>query len=149
VKDMQPNMVFTPVPMRFLDFVWPTVEPLLKPATDISHEKYSVGDIYKGILDGTYVLWVVVDQDDTVLAAVTSRIVQYPGPRKAMILDWVGGSRMSEWMPSSHRVMVEYARENGCTHLEASGRAAWGRYMARYGWKPDHVAYKMELSNGS
>lgn len=148
MKDTQSNLIFTPVPIDFVGLVWPEVEPLLKPATDASNGKYSVDGIYTGILDGTYVLWLVVDQDDKIIAAGTSRLVYYSEQRKAMSLDWIGGSRISEWMPNVHRAMVDYARDNGCTHLEGYGRAAWGRYMAKYGWEPDHIAYKMELSNG-
>lgn len=148
MRDVATSLIFTPVPKDFLGLVWSDVEPLLKPAVETSHGKYSVGDIYAGLMDDTYVLWVVLDEEDQVIAAVTSRIAQYPGPRKALVLDWVGGSRMAEWMPSSHPIMVAYARDNECTHLEGFGREAWGRYMAQYGWQPDYTAYRMELNNG-
>jgi hypothetical protein len=148
MKDVGSGLVFTHVPLDFVGHVWASVEPMFKPVTDASNGKYSVSDIYTGILDGTYVLWIVVDQDDSIVAAGTSRLVQYPAGRKAMSLDWIGGSRMSEWMPMVHSVMADYARASGCASLEGYGRKAWGKYMAKYGWEPDHIAYKMELNDG-
>ena len=46
--------------------------------------------------NNVYVLWVVMDDDDT-LVGYTSRIIQYPR-RKGMALDWIGGSKMSKWL---------------------------------------------------
>jgi hypothetical protein len=41
--------------------------------------------------------------------------------------------------------MEAYARDNGCTHLEGYGRKAWGRWLQKYGWEPEYIAYRMEL----
>jgi hypothetical protein len=55
---------------------------------------------------------------------------------------------MAEWLPQAQRVMSKYAKDNRCTHLEGFGRKAWGRWLAKYGWKPEYIAYRMELSDG-
>jgi len=146
VKDMTDTLVCTPVPKKFLDAVWPDIVRVLEKSVATSSGKYGMADIYDGILKDDYVLWVVLDQDE-VVAALTTRILGYPGKR-GMAMDWLGGSRMSEWLPSVQRVMNSYARDNGCTHLEAYGRKAWGRWLAKYGWEPEYIAYRMELSDG-
>ena len=129
MKDMTDTLVCTPVPKKFLDAVWPDIVRVLEKSVATSNGKYDMADIYNGIIEDDYVLWVVLDQDE-------------------VVADWLGGSRMSEWLPSVQRVMNSYARDNGCTHLEAYGRKAWGRWLAKYGWEPEYIAYRMELSDG-
>lgn len=146
MKDMADTLVCTPVPKRFLNAVWPDVVRVLGKSVATSRGKYDLSDVYNGILDDDYVLWVILDQDE-VVAAITTRIAGYPG-QQGMALDWIGGTRMTEWLPMVQRVMSKYARDNGCTHLEGFGRKAWGRVLANYGWKPEYIAYRMELSDG-
>ena len=146
MKDMANTLVCTPVPKAFVNMMWPDVVRVLEKAVATSSGKYSMADIYDGILDDDYVLWVILDHDE-IIAALTTRIAGYPGKR-GMAVDWLGGSRMSEWLPSVQRVMTKYAQDNKCTHLEAYGRKAWGRWLAKYGWEPEYIAYRMELSDG-
>jgi hypothetical protein len=147
MKDVTTRLVYTPVPKAFVNAVWADVTRVLKRSVDTSRGKFSMQDVYDGIMADTYVLWVVLD-DDEVVAAITSRIVGYPGPHRGMALDWIGGTRMAEWLPMVQRAMSKYARDNGCTHLEGFGRKAWGRWLAKYGWEPEYIAYRMELSDG-
>lgn len=146
MKDMTDTLVCTPVPKKFVSSVWPDVVRVLEKSVATSNGKYDLADIYNGIIENDYVLWLVLDGDELV-AALTTRIAVYPGKR-GMALDWIGGSRMSEWLPSVQHVMTKYARDNECTHLEGYGRKAWGRWLAKYGWEPEYIAYRMELSDG-
>ena len=147
MKDVASVLIYTPVPKAFVNAVWADVTRVLKRSVDTSRGKFSMQDVYEGIVADVYVLWVVLD-DDKVVAAITSRIVSYPGAHRGMALDWIGGTRMAEWLPMVQRAMSKYARDNGCTHLEGFGRKAWGRWLAKYGWKPEYIAYRMELSDG-
>jgi N-acyl-L-homoserine lactone synthetase len=65
-----------------------------------------------------------------------------------MALDWVGGKHMKEWLPSILETLQSYATDCGCKHIEGYGRKAWGRILEKYGWKPEYIAYRMELGNG-
>mgnify|MGYP001245032423 FL=1 len=85
-----------------------------------------------------------MDKDEPV-AAITTSIISYPG-RKAMAMDWIGGSRMKEWLPEVQKTIEQFAKENKCSHLEGYGRKAWGRWLNKYGWEPDYIAYRMEIN---
>jgi len=148
MKDVATQLVYTPVPKAFVGHVWNEVVQVLGRSVATSNGKYSMPDLYNGIMADHYVLWVVIDDDDRIVAAITSRIVKYSDTQQGMALDWIGGKRMTEWLPMVQRVMSKYARDNGCTHLEGFGRKAWGRVLANYGWKPEYIAYRMELSDG-
>jgi len=136
-------MMISAVPREVLGIVWGDVGKLLYKSVDTSNGKYSIDDLYHSINNGQYVLWIVMDKDEPV-AAITTSIISYPG-RKAMAMDWIGGSRMREWLPMAMKTLSEYSRKNGCTHLEGYGRKAWGRWLSKYGWKPEYIAYRMEL----
>ncbi len=84
------------MPEEAVSRVWKDVEGILSKAVDTVENKSDVIDILNGIFDGTYVLWVVLNDDDKVIAAFTTRLIVYP-QRKALALDWVGGTQMKEW----------------------------------------------------
>ena len=132
------------VPTEAVGHVWKDVDRVLKKAVATVDNKAEMIDILDGIYDGTYVLWVVIDEKDDVIAAFTTRLIVYP-QRKALALDWVGGTRMKEWEDQLIDTMRRYANELDCSHLEGYGRKGWGRALKKYGFYPEYIAYRMEL----
>ena len=135
------------VPQEAVGSVWKDVERVLEKSVATANGKAEVIDVLNGTFDGTYVLWVVMDDDDSIIAAFTTRLIVYPRC-KALALDWVGGTRMREWSDGLIETMIKYAQELGCQHLEGYGRKAWGRFLNKYGFQPEYIAYRMELENG-
>ena len=140
------GLLFTPVPIDYVPHIWPDVAAVLEKSVDTAKGKFTVHDVLPRIMDETYVLWVVVDRDknDEIIAGITTRLIGYP-QGTAMAMDWIGGKRMVEWLPMVQSTLSEYAKNHGCKYLEGYGRKAWGRWLGKYGWKPDYIAYKMEL----
>ena len=132
------------MPEKAVGRVWKDVEGILNRAVKTVKDKTSVIDILDGVFDGTYVLWVVLDDDDKIVAAFTTRLIIYP-QRKALALDWVGGTQMKEWEDQLIDTMKRYANELDCSHLEGYGRKGWGRELKKYGFYPEYIAYRMEL----
>jgi hypothetical protein len=132
------------VPTEAVGHVWKDVDRVLKKAVATVDNKAEMIDILDGIYDGTYVLWVVIDEKDDLIAAFTTRLIVYP-QRKALALDWVGGTRMKEWEDQLIDTMRRYANELDCSHLEGYGRKGWGRALKKYGFYPEYIAYRMEL----
>lgn len=143
MSEAEKSVRFAPVPVGNVDMFWDTVAPMLEKATKAANGRSSIDDVFAGIMDGTYILWVAV-VDKEIVAAVTSRIVQYPQCR-AMALDWIGGSKMKDWIGIGNEILVRHAKHNGCTHMEGYGRAAWIRWNGRYGWKEDYTAFRLEI----
>lgn len=148
MKDMSAQIYFTAVPTQVVDIVWPQAKELLNKAVQIAPAAYNIEYVYEKLKDGTYGLWLVMDET-TPVAAVTTRISHYPTGAKCLALDLLGGDRMFEWLPMVQETMEQYAKDNGCSHLEGYGRKAWGRALKKFGWKPDFIAYKMELTDGN
>jgi len=135
------------VPSEAVRHVWKDVEKVLKKSVATAQGKSETIDVLAGILTDIYVLWVVMDDDDSIVAAFTTRLLVYP-QRKALALDFVGGTRMNEWNDQLIDTMRKYANELGCSHLEGYGRKAWGRSLKKYGFYPEYIAYRMELKDG-
>ena len=132
------------VPTEAVGHVWKDVDRVLKKSVATVKDKSDMIDILDGIYDDTYVLWVVIDEQDDVIAAFTTRLIVYP-QRRALALDWVGGTRMKEWEDQLIDTMRRYANELDCSHLEGYGRKGWGRALKKYGFYPEYIAYRMEL----
>jgi len=147
MKDVQTGLMFTPVPTDYIDVVWSSVAKVLKKSVGTAKGKYEVGDVYDCIVKDDIVLWIVVDhdKDDDIIAAITTKLIEYPQGR-SMAMDWIGGTRMKEWLPMVQERITNYAKIHDCKYLEGYGRKGWGRWLGKYGWKPDYIAYKMELS---
>ncbi len=139
-------MMITAVPIEGVDIVWEDAKRVLHKSVNTSAGKFEVEDLKQELKQGQLVLWLVMDGSE-VLAALTSRVIEYPG-RRAMALDWVGGKHMRKWLPLALNTLQKYATDCECKHIEGYGRKAWGRILQRYGWQPEYIAYRMELNNG-
>jgi len=145
MKDVQTDLIFTPLPKDHAKAVWPSVAKVLKRSVATAEGKYEVDDLLDFILNDELVLWVVLDTtNDEVVAAITTRLIEYP-QGNAMAMDWIGGTRMKEWLPIAHKTLEQHAKDHNCKYLEGYGRKAWGRWLGKYGWNPDYIAWKMDL----
>ena len=142
-------MICTAVPTEAVDSVWKDVSGMLAKGINTSIGKCHIEDLHKDLLDAKYNLWLIIDNkgSDKVVAAITTRIINYPN-RNAMAMDWVGGKRMTEWLPVAMKTLISFAKECDCQHLEGFGRKAWMKILNRYKWKPEYIAYRMEIDNG-
>ena len=148
MKDVKTGLIFSPVPKDHAKIIWPNVAKVLKRSVATAEGKYEVDDLLDLILKDELVLWVVLDTtDDEVVAAITTRLIEYP-QGNAIALDWVGGTRMKEWLPMAHPIMVSYAEDHNCKYLEGYGRKAWAKVLKKYNWEPEYIAYRMEMDNG-
>ena len=133
------------VPKEAVKHVWKDVEELLKKSVeDTSRGKINILDVLDGILRDIYVLWVVLDEEDNMVAAITTRIATYPR-RKAMVLDFVGGTKLHKWKDTVIKTIGRFAKENDCQHLEGYGRKGWERALRGNGFYSECIAYRMEL----
>ena len=142
-------MICTAVPREAIDIVWGDVSSMLNKAIETSGGKYHIDDIYQHLTEGYYNLWLIIDEskEEKVIAAITTRIIQYPS-KKAMAMDWIGGKRMMEWLPIAMERLISFAKDCDCSHLEGYGRKAWLKVLKKYNWNPEYIAYRMEINNG-
>ena len=97
---------------------------------------YSAGDeimpedVLDRLLDGRTQLWVAIDDEGEIHAAMTTELV----PMRSGLVCWMcqcGGERLRDWAPF-HRKVEEYARAEGCVRVILRGREGWGRVLDGY-----------------
>lgn len=138
-------MKFTAIHPQLLPHVWEHVAPLLNKAVKLNPELINIDDVLVGAKAGAYVIWVAIDEENgEFVGTVTTRIIPYP-QSKGLAMDFLGGTRMKEWLHLAQDAVEEHAKRNECTHLEAYGRRAWSRYLEPLGWGQAYITYKKEL----
>jgi len=143
---MTTPLTFGAVPPEHVALVWPDAETLLAPAIATAGGRYMPADIYEQLKTGELLLWIAAE-DMVPVAAITTRIARYPQFR-ALSMDWIGGSRMKDWLPLAHETLLRYAEQNDCTQFEGYGRKGWSRWLRKFGWEPEYIAYRMDLDHG-
>jgi hypothetical protein len=106
--------------------LWPLVRGFVLSAMRRGYDKfYDEADIRQACIDGASQLWVACGKE-AIEAAIVSRIVRYP-KRAICQVPLIGGRAMLAWLPAMQAMIEAYARENGCTHMEGTGRVGWCR----------------------
>lgn len=145
VRLQQPNRVFaTPVLPHELDPLLPSVRKLLGRAVERSAKDLGIEDVISDLYSGRSALWLVYI-GDTLVAAITTSVVRHPR-RKVFFIEFMGGSRMKEWMDYMLDMFKHVAKEAGLDAIAADGRKGFEYYCAR---QDDFIAkstrYEMEI----
>jgi UTP-glucose-1-phosphate uridylyltransferase len=122
--------VVTRVPSEDVEFIWSQVKPLLEKALD---ETYTIGDIYKGLLDDRMQLFISWN-DERVESAVVTEIAQYP-QSKVLRYFLAGGTNLDNWLERIQKIIEKFAKKENCTHLEVAGRKGWVRKLKGFSVK--------------
>lgn len=138
---------FLPVPVELIDSFWDAALKFLQPAIATAEGKVDAYDIYSDCQQRISVLWLVV-KDENLVAAVTTRIINYPQARKGYAIEYVGGRDMKNWIDLVLETLKPIAKQNGCTHFEAYGRSGWRRWLGKRNFEPKFIHFEMELEDG-
>ena len=136
-------MIISSVPKEVVDFVWQDVCKVLHKSVETSGGKFTMDDIYDGVVNDMYGLWIVME-NKKVIAAITTRIIEYPGKR-GMAMDWIGGTRMLEWLPMAQRTLQKFAKENNCKRIAVHARPGWQPFLKTKGWDVKRYLYTKEI----
>ena len=131
------------VPQERVDDVFDEVKEMLGKAVATLDWAYGIEDVYRGLINGDGLLWIVLI-DGKITAALVTRVMQYPRTR-TLLIEWTSGSRMKDWLWIAVEAFTHYAKRNGCTHIEGCGTVGWERWMRRSGLKRNHISYRMEI----
>ena len=137
-------MKFVPVPVEKLDDMWSEISVELQKPVEIPPNKVDLESVLDHAKKGVYLIWTVLE-GEKVVSVVTTRIIDYPRG-KSMAMDFVGGTRMKEWLPMVMKVLDDHAKHNKVKFLEAYGREAWLRYLAKYGWNKAYTTFHKDLN---
>lgn len=123
-------VVATGIRSNHVGIVWPDLWPLLKPAYEKSREKT---DLLAGLVSRELQAWAIYEKNRPV-AGIVTRLWRVGTSGELHCRIWlVGGSRMSEWASDFIPKLSDWARAEGCSEINGSGRRGWARIVARFG----------------
>jgi hypothetical protein len=133
------------VPYQNLEFVWEEVAPLIK---EVEHPGFTLDDVYKAIMHRNFQLWIVLDEEHRLIAALITEILVYPQLRSMRIV-FGAGARAKDWLPKLSELVFPWAKAHGCSYVEIEGRPGWQKLVnAAFGsdWaRPQSVVLRGKL----
>jgi len=125
---------------RFLDMGL----EMIAPAVERQSNNVTLKDIEDDIRDEGSVMW-LVRLEDTLVAAITTVVVKHP-QRNNLKIEFMGGTKMSEWMNEAIDVLSGLAKKAELGALEADGRIGFDKYVDASPFREIYRHYVMELS---
>ena len=118
-------MKHTLVAQEDIDTIWDEVKSLIKKTNDsILNEN----DVYKFLKEGTYNLYIITDETNKIITAITITILKYPRDYACKIVT-CGGSRIDEWLDDFLEKIERIAKDYGCSYLDIDGRSGWSKLL--------------------
>lgn len=107
-------------------------------------DEITLQGLIEEICTGKKQLWVVLDDEDRFLAAVTTQIQQTVlGKKRALICECSGKGILDQ--VDNLQVAEDWARENGASEIEILGRLGWKRALTKQGYGITMLYYRKEL----
>lgn len=131
------------IPANLVDHFWPFAEPFIKRALDHSAGEFRPLDLRDYCKDRVVQLW-LVSENERIIAAITTEIINYPRKRHCRIVT-LAGSKAPEWTGLADVIIGEWAKEQQCNAMEAYVRKGYVPVLAKYGYKHKYSAVFKEL----
>ena len=125
-----------------IENVWPLARDLVQLACD-TNGAFDAEDIKALCKQGAMQLWLVLGENDEVLATVVTELRIYPN-YKVCDARIVTGRDMHKWQ---HHVkdLETWAKGKGCKKIELFARPGWEKIMKPKGYAKSHVQLEKEL----
>ena len=121
------------VPTNEITKVWNKIEGLVDKVIPYTYGRMLTVDVLHNLIINHYHLW-IIEKEDTIKAIAITEFMKYPR-KTVLLINFISGDKLSEWIEELDRVLVKFSKETGCDFLEACGRAGWERKVTRLGWK--------------
>ncbi len=103
--------------------IWPIVSDIVKRAIDRGFSSFPV--IEANVLDGLFLLWLVIDRGKIIAACVTSLVGD------ACEIVATSGTGVNNWIHLIEGI-EKYARAEGQARVRIIGRKGWARLLPTY-----------------
>jgi|TARA_R100000988_G_C3893079_1_gene113766 hypothetical protein len=134
------------VPREYINSCWKQVEGYLKKATEYTHGRYEVEDLYLAVCEFGHLLWIAFDEKE-IKGAVITNVIVYP-KKTYLCLAFCGGKEFSTWKDPMLQMLRNWAKDNGCQGLEAVGRKGWTKVFKHQGHKFLWDTFELPLDEG-
>ena len=125
------------------NFVSDSIEKSLK----FSGNHYNLNDVLKQLYDDKAQLWILWNdkRKTKYQGCIVTKILQRPNT-KSLNLFIVTGKDRKLWQDSI-TVFEDYAKQEGCRHLETYARPGWSRILKKHNYKTTHYLLEKKLED--
>ena len=126
---------------NYVSAIWDQVEPILGKSLSTAHGRYTMKSILREIVNFEQHLWIVFDDDKKIIAALTTRFVNYPDKR-LLAGQFLGGEKIMQWRDPMLETLERWAKDNNCDGVEMTGRKGFTKVLAPHGWTPEYTVFE-------
>ncbi len=123
--------------------LWPHVLPIMKEAEGFWRGRMDAKHALHECMMGRMQLWIVAESVEDIDAVIVTQVCDYPTRRVCRYV-LVSGSDTQLW-EDTDEVLTAWAKERGCSLIEATGRPGWKKKMKAHGWTSKTAVYEKEI----
>lgn len=126
------------------NFVTDSIDKALK----FSGNHYNLDDVLKQLYDGTAQLWILWNEKKKTKyqGCIVSKILERPNS-KSLNLFIVTGRDRKLWQDKIPTILEDFAKQEGCSHLETYARPGWSRILKKHNYKTTHYLLEKKLED--
>lgn len=136
------KLTVKPVPTSAIHQVWPQVREFLAEALKWGEDDYTEDQAKALLANGSWVLLVVVDDENGIHGAVSVNLFNMPNDRVAFITA-IGGTLISN--QDTHAQLCALLKGFGATKIQGAARESVARLWRRYGFKERYVIVEAKI----
>ncbi len=135
------------VPKENIEQVFPMVKDSIDKALQYSGNHFTVEDIYKDLIKDKMQLWVLwnTNKKDNFQGCGVTKILERTNS-KVLNIFIVTGRNRKQWQDKIPLV-EDWAKQQGCTHIETYARPGWSRLLKQQNYKITHYLLEKKLEN--
>jgi|TARA_R110000744_G_scaffold351017_1_gene456778 hypothetical protein len=133
------------VPKDNIEEVFPIVKDSIEKALQYSGNHFIVKDIYNALIKDEMQLWVLwnLDKKQKFQGCGVTKILQRTNS-KALNIFIVTGRNRKQWQ-TKMPLVEDWAKQNGCTHIETYARPGWSKLLKEQDYKITHYLLEKKL----
>ena len=123
------------------------VSDSIKKALKFSGNHYNLDDVLKQLYEGKAQLWILWNdkRKTKYQGCIVSKILERPNT-KSLNLFIVTGQDRKLWQDKIN-ILEDYAKQQGCSHLETYARPGWSRILKKHNYKTTHYLLEKKLED--
>jgi hypothetical protein len=114
-------------------YVFPNIrDRIVEAMQEREFSEYDVDELYRRLTVGEAQLWLIAEKGATLVLVGITRVIRYPNVKR-LCVDWIVGSDL-EGCALMLDVVANWARQFGCSEIEASCRKGVTKAMRKHGF---------------
>ena len=131
--------------------VWHLIEADIEKALDHGINEITILDMCKQALNNKIFIFITLDREKKIVSTTTLRFLNYGSVKTCQIITNTTNGIPLKQVEHDHRIFEDFARDNGCSHMQVWGRKGWQRRLKSLSSRQDnryetlYYVYNMEI----